>query len=106
MGVTTRAKKKANPSKNNSNNTGFLAGLTSLLSVSNLKSLLFDPSRGVYAAVALLLAEVVVNVVIIEKVNYTEIDWKAYMQEVRLKSERVYRFPVASHNFSRRTELS
>ena len=28
----------------------------------------------------LLLIEVIINILIIEKVNYTEIDWKAYMQ--------------------------
>jgi hypothetical protein len=31
-------------------------------------------------ACVLLLVEVVVNVVVIELVRYTEIDWKAYMQ--------------------------
>ena len=55
---------------------------SSILSLDFVKSLIFDPSRAHFAGIALLLAEILLNVVIIEKVNYTEIDWVAYMQEV------------------------
>ena len=41
----------------------------------------------------LLLVEMVMNLVIIEKVNYTEIDWKAYMQVKYRKSSRIRRPP-------------
>jgi alpha-1,3-mannosyltransferase len=43
--------------------------------------------------VILLIFELIINIVIISKVNYTEIDWVAYMQEVGffLDGERNYR---------------
>ena len=50
--------------------------------VDEIYSLVVDPSRAHVIAIILLFVEVVVNVVVIEKVPYTEIDWKAYMQEV------------------------
>ena len=45
-------------------------------------AILTDPSRCSWwpIPIFLLLAEVIINVFIIEKVKYTEIDWKAYMQ--------------------------
>ncbi|XP_070560546.1 dol-P-Man:Man(5)GlcNAc(2)-PP-Dol alpha-1,3-mannosyltransferase-like [Ptychodera flava] len=43
---------------------------------------LFDPTYLWVAASLLWLAEVVVNVLVINKINYTEIDWEAYMDEV------------------------
>ena len=46
------------------------------------KSLLFDPDRISIMACALVVMEVALNIFIIERVHYTEIDWKAYMQEV------------------------
>ncbi|KAJ9583015.1 hypothetical protein L9F63_022631 [Diploptera punctata] len=45
-------------------------------------SLVFDPSRIIPVACCLLLAEIFVNIFIIQHVKYTEIDWFAYMQEV------------------------
>ncbi|XP_046406562.1 lethal(2)neighbour of tid protein [Ischnura elegans] len=48
----------------------------------SVKRLLFDNScLGIMAGI-LLLCEIVLNVAIVNFVNYTEIDWKAYMQEV------------------------
>ncbi|PNF33442.1 Lethal(2)neighbour of tid protein [Cryptotermes secundus] len=47
-----------------------------------LYSLVFDPHRLTFVACCLLLAEVVVNILVIQQVKYTEIDWVAYMQEV------------------------
>ena len=52
--------------------------------------MIFEPSNCLPLALALLLAEVFINIVIIEKVPYTEIDWVAYMQEVKCpKSGRI-----------------
>lgn len=47
-----------------------------------LKKLLFDPHYVTLPCYILLILEVILNVFIIENVKYTEIDWKAYMQEV------------------------
>lgn len=44
--------------------------------------ILFDPGVLHLVIPLLLLLDVIVNIVVIEKVPYTEIDWKAYMQEV------------------------
>lgn len=44
--------------------------------------LIVDPSMLWVAAVCLLVAEIFVNIVVIQRIPYTEIDWKAYMQEV------------------------
>lgn len=52
------------------------------MSMNNLKKLLFSPAYCWVAAIFILVAEVLLNVVVIEKVKYTEIDWVAYMQEV------------------------
>ena len=46
-------------------------------------SLVFDPNSMMFVACCLLLAEIVVNVLVIQNVKYTEIDWVAYMQEVK-----------------------
>lgn len=45
------------------------------------KSLVFDVDRLPIVSVIILLAELLINIIIIQKVKYTEIDWKAYMQE-------------------------
>lgn len=47
-----------------------------------LKKLIFDPQYVSFTCWALLLIETILNVFIIERVKYTEIDWIAYMQEV------------------------
>ncbi|KAK7073909.1 dolichyl-P-Man:Man(5)GlcNAc(2)-PP-dolichol alpha-1,3-mannosyltransferase [Halocaridina rubra] len=44
--------------------------------------LIFNPKYFGISAVIFILAEIVVNMFIIQKVKYTEIDWIAYMQEV------------------------
>ncbi|XP_022708676.1 lethal(2)neighbour of Tid protein-like isoform X2 [Varroa jacobsoni] len=49
---------------------------------STLKDLLFNPDRLTVVSYTLLSIELVLNVFIINKVNYTEIDWQSYMQEV------------------------
>ncbi|KAJ8892502.1 hypothetical protein PR048_005083 [Dryococelus australis] len=45
-------------------------------------SLVFDPNRLPIVSLCLILVEVVLNIVVIHRVGYTEIDWMAYMQEV------------------------
>ena len=51
------------------------------LNVNFVKSLVFDPVQLPIVSVFILLAELVLNIFIVQKVNYTEIDWVAYMQE-------------------------
>lgn len=46
-----------------------------------VKSLVFDPSRLPIVSVAIVLAEILLNVIVVQRVPYTEIDWVAYMQE-------------------------
>ncbi|CAH0548936.1 unnamed protein product [Brassicogethes aeneus] len=46
------------------------------------EKLLFDPSYLYPVCLVIFVCEVLLNIFIIEKVNYTEIDWIAYMQEV------------------------
>lgn len=46
------------------------------------RSLVFDPTKLPVVSVALLLAELALNIFVVQNVRYTEIDWRAYMQEV------------------------
>lgn len=52
------------------------------ISMNNIRKLIFNPNYTWVAAVVLLAAEILLNIVIIHRVKYTEIDWVAYMQEV------------------------
>ncbi|KAI8089017.1 Lethal(2)neighbour of tid protein [Halteromyces radiatus] len=54
--------------------------------------LLLDPSQFWTLAILLLVGEAILNLFIIQRVQYTEIDWKAYMQQVTtfLNGERDY----------------
>lgn len=47
-----------------------------------IKSLIFDPAQLWLVSFAILAAELVLNLIVVQRVNYTEIDWVAYMQEV------------------------
>lgn len=49
--------------------------------VKYVKSLLVDPAKLPIVTIGILLAELVLNIFIVQRVNYTEIDWIAYMQE-------------------------
>lgn len=51
------------------------------LTVAFVKSLVFDPARLPVVTWIILGAELFLNVFVVQNVNYTEIDWKAYMQE-------------------------
>ncbi|CAK1599970.1 unnamed protein product [Parnassius mnemosyne] len=46
-----------------------------------LKELVLNPSKLPFTAFVIIVAELILNILIVEKVPYTEIDWKAYMQE-------------------------
>ncbi|XP_023934397.2 lethal(2)neighbour of tid protein 2 [Bicyclus anynana] len=52
-----------------------------LFTWSYLKGLVVNPAQVQLVAFLIILAELVLNIVIVERVPYTEIDWKAYMQE-------------------------
>lgn len=45
------------------------------------KSLLFDVSRLRIVSIGILIVELILNVLVVQNTRYTEIDWKAYMQE-------------------------
>lgn len=45
------------------------------------KSLLFDASQLQIVSIGILVVELVLNVIVVQSTRYTEIDWKAYMQE-------------------------
>lgn len=49
--------------------------------VNFVKSLLFDPAHLPIVSIAILVTELVLNILIVQRVNYTEIDWIAYMQQ-------------------------
>lgn len=74
--------KKQKSSSNVEIPSRFKNKLSSYLSWDFLWSLLLDPKRFLVLAVLLFLAEIVVNILVIKNVKYTEIDWIAYMQEV------------------------
>ncbi|XP_041974275.1 lethal(2)neighbour of Tid protein [Aricia agestis] len=46
-----------------------------------IKGLVVNPKQLTFVAFLIVVAELVLNIFIVEKVPYTEIDWKAYMQE-------------------------
>lgn len=48
----------------------------------SLRKLVNDPGVLYLAIPFLLILEFVINLAVVEKVPYTEIDWRAYMQEV------------------------
>lgn len=54
---------------------------TKYLTIDFLKSLIFDPSRLPWVSFVILAAELALNIFIVLRIKYTEIDWVAYMQE-------------------------
>ncbi|XP_013148455.1 PREDICTED: lethal(2)neighbour of tid protein 2 [Papilio polytes] len=52
-----------------------------MLSFTYLKALFLNPAKLSITAFIIIIAELVLNILIVERVPYTEIDWKAYMQE-------------------------
>lgn len=51
------------------------------LTVDFAKSLVIDPARLPWISYLILAAELVLNIFIVMRIKYTEIDWVAYMQE-------------------------
>lgn len=51
------------------------------LTITYGSKLLFDPSQLGIVSWIILVAELVLNVLVVQRVRYTEIDWIAYMQE-------------------------
>ena len=62
--------------------TEYTKKLKAFLKPENLLDLWVNPDRCSYMVFALFMAEIFINTLVITKVNYTEIDWVAYMQEV------------------------
>ncbi len=52
------------------------------LHLSFYKDLLINPNKSIYIMAGLFILEIFLNIFIIKRTSYTEIDWKAYMQEV------------------------
>lgn len=67
------------PTKNKDNLTNKL--WRKYANVSFIRSLIFDPAQLGIVSVLILLAELFLNLFVVQRVPYTEIDWKAYMQE-------------------------
>lgn len=59
----------------------FFHELSKLFTWSYLKDLIINPKRLPFASLLIIIAELIINFLVVERVPYTEIDWKAYMQE-------------------------
>lgn len=68
--------------QNKHNKSTWKSQLKKFASLDEIKKFIADPHYITPVCVILFLVEAVLNVFIIEKVKYTEIDWIAYMQEV------------------------
>lgn len=62
--------------------SNWLSYMKNLGNLEQFKKFFTDPHYIAPICLILFLVEAVVNVIIIERVKYTEIDWIAYMQEV------------------------
>lgn len=75
----------ANKNSSVSSKKSFINQLKALqreyVNVNYVKSLLFDPAKLPIVSVGILFVELLLNIFIVQRVNYTEIDWIAYMQE-------------------------
>ncbi|XP_063699745.1 lethal(2)neighbour of tid protein 2 [Culicoides brevitarsis] len=65
-----------------SNNSKFAKFSKKYLTLNFIKSLIFDPAQLWIVSLLILVAELVLNVLIVHRVKYTEIDWTAYMQQI------------------------
>src|SRR5689334_4360218 len=68
--------------KNSSLFSKYFSRLKPLFEISFYKDLLINPNNSIYIMTSLFFMEIFLNILIIKRTNYTEIDWKAYMQEV------------------------
>ncbi|KAL6427995.1 hypothetical protein ACFW04_008414 [Cataglyphis niger] len=81
MAVRREARYNLNPEKSSKrSNKGLTENCLKLWR--QLASLLTDPKKLSLITKFFILAEIIVNILVIENVSYTEIDWRAYMQEV------------------------
>ncbi|XP_029669636.1 lethal(2)neighbour of tid protein 2 isoform X2 [Formica exsecta] len=81
MAVRREARYNLNPEKSSKrSNKGWIENCLELWR--QLISLLTDPKKLSLITKFFILAEIIVNILVIENVSYTEIDWRAYMQEV------------------------
>ncbi|CAB3231408.1 unnamed protein product [Arctia plantaginis] len=55
--------------------------LPKMFTWSYLKDLIINPKRLPFVSLLIIIAELIINLLVVERVPYTEIDWKAYMQE-------------------------
>ncbi|XP_032515098.2 lethal(2)neighbour of Tid protein [Danaus plexippus] len=55
--------------------------LKKVLTWNYLKGIIVNPSQLHVGCFLILIAELIINILVVERVPYTEIDWKAYMQE-------------------------
>ncbi|XP_075165077.1 alg3, alpha-1,3- mannosyltransferase [Haematobia irritans] len=69
------------PTRSNRNTNIVQAVFKKYVNFKFLKYMIFDPMALPIVSVFILLAELFLNVFVINRVPYTEIDWKAYMQE-------------------------
>ena len=90
MGPPRRKSHKAGPSHKSSCSPSYLSSLLKTCNWASVSKLIFSPSYSWVAAICLLVAEFVLNIVVIHRVKYTEIDWVAYMQEVEGVSNGTY----------------
>lgn len=58
-----------------------MQSVKTMLTWTYFKGLLTNPAQLPFLAFCIIVAEVIINILIVERVPYTEIDWKAYMQE-------------------------
>lgn len=85
MAPSTQATPQRHPTSNNLSKKSLLNRMKSIqrdyFNVNYVKSLLFDPAQLPIVSVAILVIELMINIFIVQRVNYTEIDWIAYMQQ-------------------------
>lgn len=70
-----------NSKVNKKSNNKMLGYMRKYMNIQYGKELLLNPDKLPIISYVILLAELVLNIFIIRTVPYTEIDWKAYMQE-------------------------
>lgn len=77
--------------------------LDKYLNVRFFKYLLLEPAALPIVGLFVLLAELVINVVVIQRVPYTEIDWVAYMQECEVFLNGTTNYSLLRGEFLRRS---
>ncbi|XP_057332745.1 lethal(2)neighbour of Tid protein [Microplitis mediator] len=81
--ASTRREKRVVPStKNNKSPLVWIKKASSSLNLPYLLSFLTDPKKIAFIAGVFVVLEIALNILVIHNVPYTEIDWRAYMQEV------------------------